>query len=103
MVLKDSLSRMGKIIHPLNEMNIAGNMNQFWFNLRELGKDIREDRYHKDPSLLFEDVDLEREYDEYFSRPVHASLKGLGTLRFSDYMSRVKRSISNWQRKSSKT
>lgn len=48
----------GKVVHPLNEMNIAGNMNQFWFNLRELGRDVREDDVIRIPSLLFEDVDL---------------------------------------------
>jgi PmbA protein len=48
----------GKIIHPINEMNITGNMNQFWFNLVELGNDILEDRSIKTPSMLFEKIDL---------------------------------------------
>jgi PmbA protein len=48
----------GKIIHPVNEMNITGNMNQFWFNLKELGKDVRENDSVRIPSLLFENVDL---------------------------------------------
>jgi len=48
----------GKIIHPVNEMNIAGNMNQFWFNLKELGDDIMENESLKIPSLLFENIDL---------------------------------------------
>ncbi|HBZ20120.1 MAG TPA: TldD/PmbA family protein, partial [Bacteroidales bacterium] len=48
----------GKIIHPVNEMNITGNMNQFWFNLIELGSDIRENETIRIPSLLFENVDL---------------------------------------------
>jgi PmbA protein len=48
----------GKIIHPVNEMNITGNMNQFWFSLAELGNDIRENESLKIPSLLFENVDL---------------------------------------------
>lgn len=50
--------RDGKIIHPVNEMNITGNMNQFWFNLIELGSDIRENETIRIPSLLFENVDL---------------------------------------------
>jgi PmbA protein len=52
------LIRDGKIIHPVNEMNITGNMNQFWFNLAEMGNDITEDRQVKTPSMLFENIDL---------------------------------------------
>jgi PmbA protein len=48
----------GKIIHPVNEMNIAGNMNQFWFNLKELGNDALENQSIRIPSLLLENVDL---------------------------------------------
>jgi PmbA protein len=48
----------GKIIHPVNEMNITGNMNQFWFSLTEMGNDIRENETFRIPSLLFENVDL---------------------------------------------
>jgi PmbA protein len=48
----------GKIIHPVNEMNISGNMNQLWFNLAELGNDIREDESLRIPSLMLKDVDL---------------------------------------------
>jgi PmbA protein len=48
----------GKIIHPVNEMNITGNMNGFWFSLAELGNDILENRPVKAPSMLFENVDL---------------------------------------------
>jgi len=48
----------GKIVHPVNEMNIAGNMNTFWFNLKELGNDVREDDSIRIPSLLFEGVQL---------------------------------------------
>jgi PmbA protein len=50
--------REGKIIHPVNEMNITGNMNQFWFNLAEMGNDIIENRTVKTPSMLFENIDL---------------------------------------------
>jgi len=52
------LIRDGKIVHPVNEMNITGNMNTFWFNLAELGNDIRENESLRIPSLLFEKVDL---------------------------------------------
>ena len=48
----------GKIIHPLNEMNIAGNMNQFWFNLVEMGNDVLENESVRIPSMMFEKVDL---------------------------------------------
>lgn len=48
----------GKIIHPVNEMNITGNMNNFWFSLVELGNDILVNESLRTPSLLFEDVEL---------------------------------------------
>ncbi len=50
--------RDGKIVHPVNEMNISGNMNQFWFSLEESGNDILENDAVRTPSLLFGDVDL---------------------------------------------
>jgi PmbA protein len=48
----------GKIVHPVNEMNITGNMNQFWFSLVELGNDVLEGRTFKTPSMMFEKADL---------------------------------------------
>jgi PmbA protein len=48
----------GKIVHPVNEMNISGNMNHFWFSLVELGNDVLEGEAFKTPSMIFEDVDL---------------------------------------------
>lgn len=48
----------GLIVHPVNEMNISGNMTQFWFNLVELGNDVRENDSIRIPSLMFKDVDL---------------------------------------------
>ena len=48
----------GKIVHPVNEMNITGNMNQFWFSLTELGNDVLEGDAFKTPSMMFEKVDL---------------------------------------------
>ncbi len=48
----------GRIIHPVNEMNIAGNMSQFWFNLKEMGNDVRSDDSIRLPSMRFEGVQL---------------------------------------------
>jgi PmbA protein len=48
----------GKISHPVNEMNITGNMNQFWFNLVEVGSDVLEGNAFRTPSMMFENVDL---------------------------------------------
>jgi PmbA protein len=48
----------GKIVHPVNEMNITGNMNQFWFSLAELGNDVLEGEAFKTPSMMFENADL---------------------------------------------
>lgn len=48
----------GQVVHPINEMNIAGNMIQFWFNLKELGNDVREDDSIRLPSLRFEGIQL---------------------------------------------
>jgi PmbA protein len=48
----------GKVVHPVNEMNITGNMNQFWFSLVELGNDVLEGEAFKTPSMMFENADL---------------------------------------------
>ena len=48
----------GKIIHPVNEMNITGNMKQFWLNLIEAGNDIIEGNSFKVPSLMIDKVDF---------------------------------------------
>jgi len=48
----------GKIVHPVNEMNIVGNMTQFWFNLKETGNDAMEKSSIRTPSMLFENIDL---------------------------------------------
>ncbi len=48
----------GKKVHPVNEMNITGNMNQFWFSLAEVGNDVNENSSIKIPSLMFKNVDL---------------------------------------------
>jgi PmbA protein len=48
----------GKIVHPVNEMNISGNMNQIWFSLAEVGNDIKEGSSLMVPSLLIDEVDF---------------------------------------------
>jgi PmbA protein len=48
----------GKIVHPINEMNISGNMNEFWFNLIETGNDIVENSQIKAPSMMFDNIDF---------------------------------------------
>jgi len=48
----------GKVVHPVNEMNITGNMNTFWFSLAELGNDPRENDAIMIPSLMFKNVVL---------------------------------------------
>jgi len=48
----------GKIVHPVNEMNITGNMNDFWFNLAEVGNDIMENESTRVPSLMFNNIDF---------------------------------------------
>jgi PmbA protein len=48
----------GKIVHPVNEMNITGNMNEIWFRLAEAGNDIIENSSFKIPSLMFDNIDF---------------------------------------------
>ena len=48
----------GKFIHPVNEMNITGNMNDFWFRLIETGNDPNPGSAWRFPSLMFDKVDL---------------------------------------------
>jgi len=48
----------GKIVHPVNEMNISGNMNDIWFRLAEAGNDIIEGNSFRIPSLLFDNIDF---------------------------------------------
>lgn len=48
----------GQVVHPVNEMNIAGNMTRFWFNLKEMGNDVRTDDSIRLPSMRFEGVQL---------------------------------------------
>jgi PmbA protein len=48
----------GKLVHPVNEMNITGNMNQIWFSLSEMGNDVREGESVRIPSIKITKVDL---------------------------------------------
>ncbi|MBG0859380.1 MAG: TldD/PmbA family protein [Bacteroidales bacterium] len=48
----------GTIVHPVNEMNITGNMNQIFLSLVEAGNDIIEGNSNLVPSLMFEAVDF---------------------------------------------
>ncbi|MCE5345791.1 MAG: TldD/PmbA family protein [Bacteroidales bacterium] len=48
----------GKIVHPVNEMNISGNMNHFWLNLVETGNDVLENDSIKTPSMMFDNIDF---------------------------------------------
>lgn len=46
----------GKLIKPLNEMNITGNLITLWQNLLEVGNDPRNSSSWRVPSLLFDAV-----------------------------------------------
>ena len=46
----------GKLVKPVSEMNITGNLLTLWANLLEVGKDARLNSSWRVPSLLFDDV-----------------------------------------------
>ncbi len=48
----------GEIIHPVNEMNISGNMNDFWNTLIDVGNDPYLNSNHQTPSMLFDNTDV---------------------------------------------
>lgn len=48
----------GEIIHPVNEMNISGNMKDFWNTLIDIGNDPYLHSSRLTPSLLFENTDV---------------------------------------------
>lgn len=48
----------GKIVKPVSEMNITGNMKDLWTSLAEVGNDPRPDSSWRTPSLLFKNVDF---------------------------------------------
>jgi PmbA protein len=52
------LIEKGKIVKPVSEMNITGNMKTLWMNLAECGNDVNPDSSWMTPSLLFKDVDF---------------------------------------------
>lgn len=48
----------GKIVQPVSEMNITGNMLTLWSNIGEIGKDVNETSSWRTPSILFDNVDF---------------------------------------------
>ncbi len=48
----------GKIVHPVSEMNISGNMKDFWNTLAEVGNDPYMYSSRLTPSMVFEDTDV---------------------------------------------
>lgn len=52
------LIEKGRIVQPINEMNITGNILVLWNNLALVGNDPRMNSSWRIPSLLFENVDL---------------------------------------------
>ena len=52
------LIEKGKIVKPVSEMNITGNMKQLWANLVEVGSDVYKNSSWRMPSLMFKDVDF---------------------------------------------
>ena len=48
----------GKIVHPVSEMNISGNMKDFWNTLVEVGNDPYMYSSRMTPSMLFVDTDV---------------------------------------------
>lgn len=52
------LIEKGKIVKPVSEMNITGNMKDLWMNIGELGNDPDTNSSRLIPSILFEKVDF---------------------------------------------
>ena len=48
----------GAMVHPVNEMNITGNMKEIWNNLVEAGNDIVDGSSAMVPSLMLEGIDF---------------------------------------------
>jgi PmbA protein len=48
----------GKLVKPVTEMNITGNMLTLWSGIGEIGNDAKEDSSWRTPSILFNDVDF---------------------------------------------
>ncbi len=56
MGIKGFLVKNGKIIHPVSEMNIAGNHLEFWKQLVEVGSDVWQSSANRSPSIRFKKV-----------------------------------------------
>jgi len=56
MGIKGFLVEKGRIVHPVSEMNIAGNHLSFWNDLREVGSDPWPHSSNRAPTLLFSGV-----------------------------------------------
>jgi PmbA protein len=52
------LVEKGKLVQPVAEMNITGNMKQLWANLAAVGSDVYTDSPWLMPSLVFDRVDF---------------------------------------------
>ncbi len=52
------LIEKGKIVQPVSEMNITGNMKELWSNIGEIGNDVNENSSWLTPSILFAGVDF---------------------------------------------
>lgn len=52
------LIRDGKLVQPVSEMNVTGNMLQLWSRLAAVGNDPRLSSSWRIPSLAFEEVDF---------------------------------------------
>ncbi len=48
----------GKVVKPVGEMNITGNMLNLWANIDEVGNDEKDDSSWRTPSILFSNVDF---------------------------------------------
>jgi PmbA protein len=48
----------GKIVKPVSEMNITGNMIDLWSGISELGNDVYKNSSWLMPSILFSGVDF---------------------------------------------
>lgn len=48
----------GKLVKPVSEMNITGNMKTLWSDVSEIGNDVNESSSWRTPSVLFNNVDF---------------------------------------------
>lgn len=48
----------GKIVQPVSEMNVTGNMKTLWSGIGEIGNDVNKNSSWLLPSILFENVDF---------------------------------------------